>query len=1028
MKRLYFSFLSLLFVGAFGYAQTSNVTFTVDMTNEMADPDSVFLNGAFTGWNDTLMSDNSDGTYSITFELTEGDTFEYKFKNGVNGWEDIPGTDCTSGGFGNNRLLVVPADDTTELYCFNSCSSTCPDLTADITFTVDMSNEMADPDSVFINGAFTGWTDSLMMDNGDGTYSLTFADLDIGEEYEYKFKNGVNGWEDIPGEICTAGGFGNNRLLVVAGDATEAYCFGSCFACGDVAVTLHVDMSNETVDPEGVFVAGDFTGWDNHPMTNNGDGTWSTTVGATPLDTVAYKFKNGVDGWEEITDSTCTDGTFGNNRLLVIDTMDMDVDLVCFGSCSACPAQIYPITFSVDMSNETVDPDGVRLAGTITGWGDSLMVDNGDGTWSVTFNLNAGDTIFYKFKNGPGGWEGFDGPCTIGNDNNRFLVVPSDSTVLDTVCFQSCFACGLVSVTLTVDMQFETVEPEGVFLAGEYNGWSDGPMWDNGDGTWTGGFGAMPGDTLEYKFKNGPNGWESFDGDCLIGGNGSNRFIAANNDTTAATVCFNMCEQCIILDTIDLTFRVDMTEETVDPAGVFIAGNFNNFDELPMMNMGDSIWAITLQFAPGDTLEYKFLNGPMGFEVIAETSCTTNDGFANNRRTVAPNFHTVLDAVCFSKCGVCFDPTSVSTAALSQSCMNANGTVTIVFDESQNCDSAPGDLAGLAEIGFHSSGNMWDDVIDWDAATAATATNDGNDVFSVTIDPADYYGINIDDIERIMMVFNQGPAVADPDDAWDSEGKDQDLDEDGSCDDMRLFLADLPMCSFDPTTTTSPALKTAGSCYDPMNELVKIRFDDAQNCANAPGELAGMTEVGFHSGADSFMDGVDWNAPGAQTAVNDGTDVFEVTIDPVSYYAGVNSFSDLENIYMVFNQGPSDPDNPWDSEGKDEDADGNCVDLRLIISDLPTCDLTNTIDRELENSLVAIPNPFDSRTVVTFSNPNLTSYDVTLLSLTGQQMRTFRNVNGTTLEIDRNGMPSGMYFLNFRNEEGKIATLKLVVK
>ncbi len=893
----------------------------------------------------------------------------------------------------------------------------------DITFTVDMSNETVAADGAHIAGAFNGWSGEPMTDNGDGTWSITKA-LTEGESIEYKFQNGLNGWEDFGGPCITNG----NRGFTVpaAADSLDVVCFNSCYACGIEGVTLTVDMANETVDPAGVFIAGDHNGWTDEALTDNGDGTWTTTIALATGATSQYKFKNGPNGWEAF-DGDCLTGGPGSNRFAVGPAADSTAATVCFNSCDACTTGTGSsnVTFTVDMNNETVSPDGVRMAGAFNGWSDTLMVDNGDGTWSLTLELTAGDNVEYKFKNGPDGWEGFGGPC-LASGGNRFVVVPEMDATLGTVCFNSCFACGQVGVTLNVDMQFETVAAEGVFIAGEFNGWTDTPINDNGDGTWTGYFGATPGDTVEYKFKNGPNGWENFNGDCLFSGNGSNRWTPVPaQDTTIETVCFNMCEACIILTEVDITFRVDMTEQTVNPAGVFLNGSFTNNMDTLMENMGDSIWALTITLAPGDVVTYNFKNGPNGWESISDQSCTAPP-FFTRRQLTAPPFHDVLDAVCFGKCGVCFDPTSVTTAALSSSCINANGTITIIFDESQNCDSAPGDLAGMSAIGFHSSGNMWSDVITWDAPTAVTAVNDGNDVYSLTIDPAAYYGLDINDIERIMMVFNQGAEF--PGSPWSSEGKDQDLDENGSCDDMRLFIDQLPSCTFDPTTTSSPALKSAGSCYDPNIGLVRIRFDETQNCPNAPGELAGLAEIGFHSGAASFTDVVAWDAPNAQTAVNDGNDVFEVIIDPVNYYAGVSTFGDLENIYMVFNQGPEDPANPWSSEGKDADIDGNCVDLRLIISDLPTCSLTNTIDRDLENSLIAIPNPFDNKTVVSFSNPNNATYEVSLFTLTGKQIRTFRQVNGTVLEIERNEMPAGMYFLNFRNESGQMATLKLVVK
>lgn len=107
----------------------------------------------------------------------------------------------------------------------------------------------------------------------------------------------------------------------------------------------------------------------------------------------------------------------------------------------------------------------------------------------------------------------------------------------------------MVNFTVTVDMSNETVAPEGVFLAGSHNEWTDGEMTDNGDGTWTGVITATTLDTVQYKFKNGPDGWE--DGDLSACGledgfGGSNRAFLANTtqDQVLATVCFNSCEAC----------------------------------------------------------------------------------------------------------------------------------------------------------------------------------------------------------------------------------------------------------------------------------------------------------------------------------------------------------------------------------------------------------------------------------------------------------------------------------------------------
>ena len=64
---------------------------------------------------------------------------------------------------------------------------------------------------------------------------------------------------------------------------------------------------------------------------------------------------------------------------------------------------VHPVTFEVNMANETVSPDGVFVAG--GGYfgvpGDNPMTDaDGDGTWTVTIEVPHGFTGYYTFVNG----------------------------------------------------------------------------------------------------------------------------------------------------------------------------------------------------------------------------------------------------------------------------------------------------------------------------------------------------------------------------------------------------------------------------------------------------------------------------------------------------------------------------------------------------------------------------------------------------------------------------------------------------
>ena len=120
-----------------------------------------------------------------------------------------------------------------------------------------------------------------------------------------------------------------------------------------------------------------------------------------------------------------------------------------------------------------------------------------------------------------------------------------------------------------------------------------------------------------------------------------------------------------------------------------------------------------------------------------------------------------------SFCAISFGMNAQNNAAIS-ACLNGSN-VQISFDNSMNCAAAPGDLSAMADIGFHSGADSWSTVIPWDDAGAVTAQNDGAGVFTLTMDPAAYYGVAA---STVHFVYNGGPA--DPANPWASEGKDDD--------------------------------------------------------------------------------------------------------------------------------------------------------------------------------------------------------------------------------------------------------------
>ena len=659
MKKIYLLFLLLTsFVGA----QAFDVTFSVDMNGTGLS--NVSLNGTFNGWCGycTPMTDaNSDGIWEVTIPLTAG-SYEYKFTaNSGGSWENLaPGSSCTVTNFGfTNRSLVVSANATLPTVCWQSCVS-CSQAPPSypVTFQVDMSN-VTGFTTPTVNGSFDGWCGNchpLTDANADGVWETTLS-LPVGT-YEYKFA--YDNWAGqetlIAGSSCTVttGAYTNRTVTVSAAATLPVVCWASCVACSAVTpsytVTFRVNMQNQTgfTTPE---VNGTFNNWcgNCNPMTDaNADGIWETTI---TLQAGSYEYKFSADGWgsqENLTaGSSCTVTNGGyTNRALNLNA-NTTLDIVCWGSCTNCAPPTYPVTFQVDMSNQTgfTTPE---VNGTFNGWCGNCnpMTDaNADGIWETTLNLPAG-TYEYKFAND--NWTGQENltsgsSCTVTNGGftNRALTVGTAAQTLPVVCWGSCTACSAptYNVTFKVDMTqttgFTTPEVNGTF-----NGWCGNctPMTDaNADGIWEVTVALLPG-TYEYKFS--ADGWGSQEtltpgSSCTVTNFGyTNRSLTVGTTPQVLNVvCWGSCSACLVgtpgctnsaavnynpSATLDngsclfaTQFNVDMNCAGVAFTNVYVTGPWCGWCGADTYNIltdanADGIYTVTVNLAAGN-VEYKYM-------------------------------------------------------------------------------------------------------------------------------------------------------------------------------------------------------------------------------------------------------------------------------------------------------------------------------------------------------------------------------------------------------------------------------------
>ena len=571
-----------------------------------------------------------------------------------------------------------------------------------ITFHLNMANETVDTGGVYIAGgaAFGNPGDFELTDpDGDDVYSITVR-RPKGFASHYIFTNGscvnFSCKESLIGQPCADPNNFNDRYLpAVQTDTVLSTCFGVCSSTTNcvlptVDVTFQVDMSLEQVAPTGVFMGANWDGWTGGlQMTDpDGDGVYTYTAALTPGQYL-FKYINGSNwsGPEPIdsTSGSCTVTGGGNtNRRIVVGGSNMTVPLTCFGSCSECPPQ-YDVTFNVDMSQQTVAPTGVFIGAGFESWeGKVQMTDpDGDDIYSATVPLLSGNYQF-KFINGAN-WaqqenlNPADVACTVtfGTNTNRIVVVDTSDIVLPEFCWEKCTECinvgpDSVAVSFNVNMNNETVDPSGVYIAGGSFGVpGDHELTDlDGDGIYSISLIRHKDSASNYVFLNGLcpdfSCAENLAGlSCADPANANYRSLPALSGDVTISTCFGQCTtdgSCNSnTDPVNVTFRVDMKQKEIATSGVFMGASFDNWTGgLQMQDTdNDSIYELTVQLAPG-TYEWRFINGanwadPEEFDPeSSDSTCTIPAGNVANRIVTVPVADLTLPTYCFNSCDGCW--------------------------------------------------------------------------------------------------------------------------------------------------------------------------------------------------------------------------------------------------------------------------------------------------------------------------------------------------------------------------------------
>ena len=449
---------------------------------------------------------------------------------------------------------------------------------------------------------------------------------------------------------------------------------GSLGLIAQSSVSIYVNMAGQSVDPNGVHIAGSFQSeigvtedWqpDQTQMTDEGGGIYSFT-NTLPDGTYEFKFINGND-WPmaENVPVESQVGSGNSNRFFVVDGADVFIPPIYFGQNGGSDGivELSMIRFSVDMTGSTVASEGISSAGSwqtaaggISDWvaGQNKLYDvdpndNLDVYTGIFYIPSVLGPFEYKFVNGAA-FE--DVPSACATNNNRALAI-SGPAVLEKYCFGTCNdACvelNTYSLTLNVDMNyncnFQVGVDDSVDVAGTFNGFSGGPDFlmsdDDNDGIYTITLENITEGEVKYKARiirnaNFGSGWEG----------GGDKIIQLGSDTVMGARCFgaDVLGECTeIPEPSTITFRVDLTAET-PAANIYLIGDFTNppfqGGAIELTPVAPGVYETTVaDICPG-TINYKFVNGDVNtpaneeqFPDEMDRDCVVPNGIGGFNRT-----------------------------------------------------------------------------------------------------------------------------------------------------------------------------------------------------------------------------------------------------------------------------------------------------------------------------------------------------------------------------------------------------------
>ena len=937
----------------------------------------------------------------------------------------------------------------------SNCAADCGDCpTYSVTFDVD---GVGDCGFVSVTGSFDGWsgwganTDTNMTASGlaDGDYEYTILCVDTSVNEWWNDIWGASTQYSAPSECDFIPGdeYSNYGFTVSGSDTTVSICAGSCDATCPVTydVTFNVNMSYAGgVDAENgvrIFGLSSWSSSDATTMTCDENDQCSATVSLLAGD-YQFKYRNGWS-YEDVEGLSCASesGGYWNRDLSV--SGDTVLDTACFGACSDCVpgcmdsnASNYSDSANTDDGSceyAAVDPDNIFFSeyGEGSSYNKYLEIYNAT---DASVDLSGYQRV--NCSNGCDDWEYYtdfaDGASIAAGD----VYVICDTGVGDdfpsaecdesaALYFNGDDAQGIwhVASSSAIDVIGAIGDDPGSGweVAGVNNGTKDhslvrdasvtsgNALWFDND-TETGSAGT------EWVVLD-QNTW------AFIGSHPHDFASTCDDDTACnygdtADCTFPQegfdCDGNVL---VDVTFNVDMSNETVDTEGWGLSLVLNGYHAMSDDD-GDGVWSATLTLVAETLYSYKYKNGDAWENNFNDLGCGNGDTYGDRFFTTTGEDQS-LDTVCFNSCSACAPPAPTYSVTFNVDGVSDCGFVSVTgsFDgwsgwgaHTDNSMTVSGLTAGDYEYTIlcvdTSIGNWWDDI--WGSSTQYSAPAECD---FVPGDEYPNYGFTVTDSDMTVSICA------------------------GSCGETCVY------CSYDGNVNGDDVVNvsdvvmivgwiigngTADACTGDVNQDGVVNVSDVVMIVGwiigGRADIDDATNANIVLSNNNISIEANGQVSGLQMTLSHGNDF---SIDLADAF--ISEYSTNGNITkLVVVSANSSINHVASCKGSFN------VDSAIVVNSNQEIADVNILNLEPVELTLAGPNPFNPTTSLNVVVANDGYVSVNVYNITGQHIATLlngymdANTSGYMVNWNASNLSSGVYLVRAETA-GSVSTQKLML-